>query len=153
MARPVASKTRTLWTCRVCGRAFAKQNQWHSCRTVGIADHFRGKEPQLRVLFESLCRALSRTGRLRVDAVQSSINLVSGHHFGAVAVRRDHLRVGFIADHEIRSHRISGVERVGPHRVGHHVSVHSMRDLDAELLGWLSEAQAMQARSGKGRAG
>ena len=145
--------TRTLWTCRVCGREFAKQNQWHSCRAVSIADHFRGKDPQLRMLFESLRRALSRTGPLRVDAVQSSINLVSGHHFGGVAVRRDHLRVGFIADHEIRSERISGVEKVGPHRVGHHVSVHSIKDLDDELLGWLVGAQAMQARLGRGRAG
>jgi hypothetical protein len=88
-----------------------------------------------------------------VDAVPSSINLVSRHHFGAVAVRRDHLRVGFIAGHEVRSRRVSGVERVGPHRVGHHVSVHSMKDLDMELLGWLSEAQAMQGHSRKASIG
>ena len=153
MARPDGRKTRKLWTCRVCGREFAKQNQWHSCRAVAIADHFRGREPYLRTLFESLCRALSRTGPLRVDAVQSNINLVSGHHFGGVAVRRDHLRVGFLADHEIRSARISRVEKVGPRRVAHHVSVYAIKELDGELLGWLSEAQAMQAHSGKGRAG
>ena len=149
MARPVTRKTRTLWPCRVCGREFAKQNQWHSCRVFSIADHFRGRDPQLRVLFDSLCRALLRTGPLRVDAVQSSINLVSRHHFAGVAVRRDHLRVGFLADHEIRSDRIARVESVGPHRVSHHVSVHTIKDLDGELLGWLSEAQAMQARLGR----
>jgi hypothetical protein len=101
------------------------------------------------MLFNTLCRRLSRTGPLRVDAVKSSINLVSGHHFGGVAVRRDHLRVGFLADHEIRSDRLSAVEKVGPHRVGHHVSVYSSKDLDDELLGWLAEAQAMQAHVGR----
>lgn len=150
MVRPVARKTRTLWACRICGRKFAKQNQSHSCRALSIADHFRGRDPQLRTLFESLCRALSLTGPLRVDAVPSSINLISGHHFGAVVVRRDHLRVGFLADHAIRSDRISGIEKVGPHRVGHHVSVRSVQDLDRQLLGWLSAAQAMQAHSGQG---
>jgi hypothetical protein len=120
---------------------------------LSVADHFRGKAPQLRRLFESLRRSLSRTGPLRLDAVRSSINLVSGHHFGGVAVRRDHLRVGFLADHEIKSARISRVERVGPRRVAHHVSVYSTNDLDDELLGWLADAQAMQARSEADRAG
>jgi hypothetical protein len=36
-------------------------------------------------------------------------------------------------------------EQVGPHRVSHHVLVRSMSDVDAQLLGWLADAQAMQA--------
>ena len=135
------------WTCPLCGRRFAKPRQAHSCRVRRIDDHFRGKNPDLRRLFDALRRALERTGPLRVDAVESTINLVSKHHFGGIAVRRDYLRVGFIADHEIRNGRILRADRVGAHRVSHHVLVRSMGDLDAQLLGWLAEAQAMQARS------
>jgi hypothetical protein len=80
-----------------------------------------------------------------VDAVESTINLVSNHHFGGIAVRREHLRVGFIASHEIRDERISRAQRVGPRRVSHHVLVRSVDDVDARLIGWLADAQAMQA--------
>jgi hypothetical protein len=38
------------------------------------------------------------------------------------------------------------VRRVGPRRVGHEVILRSAEELDAELLGWLAEAQALQAR-------
>jgi len=55
------------------------------------------------------------------------------------------LRVGFILDREIRDARISRTERVGPGRISHHVVVRSVGDLDAQLLGWLAEEQAMQA--------
>ena len=146
MTKPANPRAKQLWTCPLCGRRFAKQNQAHSCSVQRIDDHFRGKHPKLRSLFDALRRALERSGPLRVDAVESTINLVSKHHFGGIAVRREYLRVGFILDHEIRDRRICRAERVGPHRVSHHVLVSSLSDLDAQLLGWLSEAQAMQAR-------
>jgi hypothetical protein len=85
-------------------------------------------------------------GPLRVDGVNSGINLASEHHFGGVMVRKDHLRVGFLADHQILSKRLFAIQRVGPHRVEYHVAVSSPADVDAELLGWLAEAQALQAR-------
>jgi len=86
-----------------------------------------------------------------VDAVKSSINLISTHHFGGVAVRRDHLRVGFILDHAIDAGRITRVEQFGPHRFGHHIELRSPADLDAEVLAWLAEAQALQRRPQPGR--
>lgn len=134
-----------LWTCPLCGRRFAKPKQAHSGRVRTIDDQFRGKDPKLRSLFDALRRSLERSGPLRVDAVESTINLVSKHHFGGIAVRRKYLRVGFIADHEIHDERISRAERVGLHRVSHHVTVRSLDDVDAQLLGWLADAQAMQA--------
>ena len=153
MVARACARTPPLWTCPVCGRRFAKSKQAHSCRLHSLDQHFRGKDPKLRSIFESLCRALERTGPLRLDAVESTINLISRHHFGGIAVRRDYLRVGFIADHEIRDSRISRHERVGSRRVSHHVLVRSTQDLDAQLLRWLAEAQAMQARPAKQRAG
>jgi hypothetical protein len=128
----------------VCGRRFARPKQAHSCRAHGLDEHFRGKEPKLRSIFDALREALERSGPLRVDAVKSTINLISVHHFGGVAVRRDYLRVGFVADHEIRDKRISRVERIGSRRFIHHVVIRSRQELDRQLLGWLAEAQAMQ---------
>jgi hypothetical protein len=100
----------------------------------------------LRKLFQSLRNALARTGPLRVDAVKSNIRLISGHAFGGVQVRGDHLRVGFLADHEIASPRVFGSERLGPRLLAYHVAVRSAKDVDAKLLGWLAEAQALRTR-------
>jgi len=149
MGNPSRSRLRQLWTCPRCGRQFARPKQAHSCRVRTADEHFRGKNPELRPLLEALLRALRRSGPLRVDAVGSSINLVSGYHFAGIAVRRDYLRVGFILNHRLEDPRILRSERLGPHRIHHQVCVRSRADLDARLLGWLAQAQAMQARRGK----
>jgi hypothetical protein len=120
-------------------------------RTVAV--HFQGKDLGLRPMFDKLCQALERTGPLRVDAAKTSIHLVSRHHFGGVVVRKDSLRVGFLSDRELRSKRLTGEERLGPHRFAYHVAVRSIADVDDELVAWLASAQALQAGMGKGRAG
>ena len=75
MVRSSGQKGRSLWSCPVCGRRFVEANQAHSCRVHEFDDHFRGRDPRLRSIFESLRRSLERTGPLRLDAVESTINL------------------------------------------------------------------------------
>jgi hypothetical protein len=60
-------------------------------------------------------------------------------------VRRDHLRVGFLARTTIRSARIVRHEPLGPNRVGHSVRITSRADIDDELMRWLSDAQDLQS--------
>ena len=135
-----------LWMCRRCQRRFAKRNQWHSCRAQPVEDHFKGKPPVLRRIYRALVAALRKFGPLRVDAVQTSINLVSTHHFGGLAVRRDHLRLGFLSDRSIADPRIVHREVLGPKRVGHSVRLRAVRDIDALLLRWLRRAYTLRAR-------
>ena len=133
------------WTCPTCERRFARAKQWHSCKPQSIDSHFRGKDPTLKKLFDLLIGKLQKNGPLRVDAVKTSINLISRHHFGGVNVRRDYLRVGFLAREEIKSPRVVHKQVVGPNRIGHSVVVRSASDIDAELIGWLSAAQALES--------
>jgi hypothetical protein len=118
--------------------------------TRSIDDHFYGKNPRLRLLFQTLLKHLKRSGPLRIDAVKSTINLISLHHFGAVSVRHDFLRVGFILDRRIQDARVSHTEQVGT-RFGHHVLVRSLNDIDARLRAWLAEAQSLQSGNRKRR--
>lgn len=133
------------WVCPRCGRRFARANQWHSCAPRTIASHFAGTDPTLRQVFDHLMRELGKTGPLRVDAVKTSINLISRRHFGGIVVRRGYLRLGFLARQPIASARIVRREKIGPNRVGHTVVVRCMEDVDAELLRWLSAAQRLQS--------
>jgi hypothetical protein len=92
-----------------------------------------------------LIRKLQKTGPLRIDAVKTSINLISRHHVGGISVRRGYLRLGFLARKPIARARIVHREILGPNRVGHVVVVSSKKDVDAELLEWLSDAQRVQS--------
>jgi len=98
-------------------------------------------------MYRRLLAALRSFGPLRVDAVQTSINLVSTHHFGGVTVRRDYLRVGFLSDHVITDHRIVRHLVLGPKRVGHTVVLRSPNDIDRQLLGWLRRAYNLHKRN------
>jgi hypothetical protein len=83
-------------------------------------------------------------GPLRVDAVPSSINLASRHHFGGVQVRRDHLRVGFLIDSPIDDARIVRRQAVGPRRFLHSVVLRSPQDLTPRVVKWLRSSQQLQ---------
>ena len=137
---------RALWKCRRCGRVFAKCKQWHSCEVRSIQSHFRGKDPGLQRIWRRLVTALRGFGPVRFDAVQSSINFVSTHHFGGLAVRRDYLRLGFIVDHAIHDPRILRRTRVGPHRVQHRVALRTPEDVDGQLKDWLNRAYTIETR-------
>ena len=142
---------KTLWRCPVCGRDFARQRQTHSCRAVPIDRHFQGKAPWLRELFNHLCAQLARFGPLRIDAVQTGINLIPKHHMGGVRVLRKGLRVGFLMDRRVESPRVTRWEEIGPRAHYHSVHLASPRELDHELLSWLREAY--QRAAGTGAAG
>lgn len=133
------------WVCPSCGRRFAKTNQWHSCEARDIETHFRGKSPELKSLFETLIQELKKRGPIHIDAVKTSINLISKHHFGGITVRHGYLRVGFLARKLIPSSRIVRTLPLGANRVAHAVIVRTRSDIDEELLEWLAEAQAMQS--------
>ena len=133
------------WICPTCHRRFARAKQWHSCKPQPVDFHFVDRDPALRRLFDFLIRKLEKTGPLRIDAVKSSINLISRHHFGGITVRRGYLRLGFLARKRIHSGRILHHESLGPNRVGHAMVISGKKDIDAELLRWLSEAQHLQS--------
>ena len=143
--RTAPSRTKAFWTCPVCKRKFAKRRQWHSCLAQDFEVHFRGKNPNLRKLYDLLIRRLRESGPLRVDAVKTSINLISRHHFGGIGVRSNYLRVGFLAEEPIHHPRIVHSQRLGPNRVGQSVILRSADDIDDTLLVWLRNAQTLQS--------
>ena len=114
--------------------------------TRTVDHHFRNKPPQLRQTYEALIARLRQLGPLRVDVVNSSINLVSKFHFGGVSVRQDYLRVGFLSDRVIENQRIVRTEKLGPGMVAHSVIIRSSGDVDDDLMVWLKKAYMRQSR-------
>ena len=141
---PVKPRRGQLWKCPECGREFRRAKQWHSCAAKGLAEHFRGRDPHLRGVFDMLVSKLRKLGPVKVDPVKTSINLTAGRHFAGVTVRGTFLRVGFFAPKRIVDPRIVHVERVGPNLFGHSVVVESIADVDGQLLAWLADAYSMR---------
>ena len=134
------SSAAPLWECPTCRRRFRKTRQWHSCEAKRLEEHFRGRDPELRGIFDDLVRRLRKVGPVKVDPVKTSINLTARHHFGAVTVRGTFLRLGFLSDHRIEDQRIVHIERLGPAKFGHSVVVESVADVDDVVMDWLAAA-------------
>ena len=134
-----------LWRCPNCGRDFVKRNQAHSCKRQSIESHFEFRDSRLSDVFELLLSRLRELGPLRIDAVESSINLISRYHFGGVKVQKDHLTIGFLSSRMISDKRIHRVEKVAPQKFVHFVKVRAANDIDNKLITWLAKAYHLQA--------
>ena len=135
-----SSSGEPLWKCPDCGRRFAKARQWHSCEIKGLEEHFRGRDPELRGLFDELVRRLRVFGPVGIDPVKTSINLTARDHFGSVMFRGNFLRLEFLSEKRIADARIVHVERRGPETFGHSVVLESVADLDDAVMDWLAAA-------------
>ena len=133
------------WACPNCRRVFSKARQWHSCEVKRLDEHFRGRDPELREIFDELVARLRKLGPVKVDPVKTSINLTARYHLGAVTVRGTFLRLGFLSDRRIQDDRIVHFERLGPAKFGHSVVIESIEDLDDVVMGWLASAYRLNS--------
>jgi len=131
---------RTTWECPKCGRRFKNKNQWHSCVTVSVDDHFEGRPERLRAIFDMLLRKVSKLDDVRVDAVKTGINLARGSHFAMLNVRKDWINLEFVVKRELESPRFQRAFRIYEDNFGYRVRLREPGDIDDELLGWLALA-------------
>ena len=129
-----------MWTCPECGRQFRNKNQWHSCVTISVDDHFEDRPERLRDTFDKLLGELRRLGEIRVDAVKMGINLARRSHFAMVFVKRDWINLEFTVKRKLESPRFERAFRIYEDNFGYRVRLREPGDVDGELLGWLKMA-------------
>lgn len=108
--------------------------------TYQVDDHFTGRDPSVRVLYDGLLKMLRTFGPIIEEAKKTSIHLVRVSALAGVETRKDSILLNIKADHKINSPRVVRLEQVSAHRFHHRVRLASLSDLDAELEGWLREA-------------
>jgi Domain of unknown function (DUF5655) len=126
-------------------RALTGKGSPREAEIKGLEEHFRGRDPELRELFDELVRRLRKLGPIGIDPVKTSINLTARHNFGAVTVRGNFLRVEFLSEKRIADARIVHVERLGPEKLAHSVVLETIEDLDDFLMGWLASAYRLRS--------
>jgi hypothetical protein len=129
-----------MWRCHKCGRTFANQNQLHACGRFTMAQHFKGKPPHLRKLFDAFLAIVRTSGPVRVHPVKTRIAFIARMTFASATPMRDRLRAHLILSRRVNSPRFHKIERYTPRCYGHYFHIHSMDELDLELRNLLAEA-------------
>jgi hypothetical protein len=128
------------WRCPVCGRAFARRNQPHSCKRVPLDAHF-GRGGVSRSLFAALLAAVeANVGPCDVVSLPCCIHLAATDDFLAVLPKRDRLEIRFTLHRHIRSPRVLACAQISRNAHKHRVDVSTVEDIDVELLAWVREA-------------
>jgi hypothetical protein len=134
-----------LWRCPVCGQTFTGRNMPHSCQVVSVEQHFEGRPPALRAVFDAFVAAAQTNGPLTVNATKSRITLQVRMRFAGVEPRRDHLRTHVILTRQIDHPRLT-VEHLEPRYYVHRLRLTEPADVDDQLAAWLAEAYAVGAQ-------
>ena len=131
----------SLWRCPRCGRTFANRNQTHTCAPPGrLADHYRGKDPEVIATFRMLVRAARRNGRVTVLPEKTRIAFHSRMSFAAFTLREHWVDGHVVLGRRRDSARFRSVQVFSPGNVLHTFRLTRPQDVDDEVADWLREA-------------
>ena len=108
--------------------------------SYSVDDHFVGKDPSVRKLYDRLISLLRKLGPIQEEARKTSIHLVNVSALAGVEVRKDYMLLNIKSDHKIRNPRTEKTEQISAKRFHHKVKVSSLGDLDNDLQAWLRGA-------------
>lgn len=132
-----------MWRCDACGREFANLHQSHACGTYDLQSNFSKSSPEIRTIFNAVCRALKAIGPVRVLPQKTRIAFQVRMSFAQVTPRRNWLDGHVVLARVRRSRRFRRVEVFSPRNVVHHFRLTSVDDVDDEFRSWLAEAYAV----------
>lgn len=129
-----------MWRCPRCGRRFANRNQWHSCTQLTIREHLRGKNPEVVALYKRFEAIVRRCGPVTLAAVKTRIGFKARMTFAAVVLKQRWLDAHVCLARRRKHPRFTRIESFSPRNHVHQFRIHSLKELDKEVLGWLREA-------------
>src|SRR5258705_9256016 len=133
-----------LWRCPRCARKFANRNQTHSCGNVNTLDeHFRGKSPVARELFDALLKLFQSCGPVVVLPEKTRIAFQVRMSFAQVSVRKSYLVGHLVLARPIEDRRFFKVQTYSPRNHTHHFRLTSIDQLDKGFAKFASEAYAV----------
>jgi hypothetical protein len=133
---------RRLWSCPRCGHKFVTPNIWHSCAVHTLDEHFAGRPPELRRVFERYVGLAESCGPVTVYAQKSRIVIQDRVRFASVVVRRRWLDAALWLKRRAEHHRLIRVEDLGRSNFIHHFRLEHVEEVDPALGALMREAYA-----------
>lgn len=112
----------------------------HSCGRWSIDEHFAGKSPAVRELFDALTTFVAQAGPSTCYAEKTRIVFQTRGRFMAVMPRREWLACHLWLKRRLTSPRYHRIESLADRDFVHHFRLRTPADLDAELLEHVRES-------------
>lgn len=136
-------RDRPMWRCPKCRRQFANRNQSHACGSHTLAQHFRGKPPAIRELFDAIEAAVRRCGPVTVLPEKSRIAFQVRMSFAQVTPKQGWLDGHVVLARRFEHPRFRKIDTISRRNHVHHFRITSLDEIDGEVEEWLREAYAV----------
>ena len=110
-----------------------------------IEQHFAGRAPAVRAIYDAVLRAAKAFGPVVEDPKKTSIHLVRRTAFAGVATRRSSLILTVKSTTDIPSPRVARREQASASRWHLEIRLEEPAQVDRELTAWLRAAYAISA--------
>ena len=140
-----------MWHCEKCGRDFANRNQVHSCGRYLLDDHFAGKPPAIRALFDEVVKAVESVGLVRILPEKTRIAFQVRMSLAQVTPRRDWLDGHVVLARRYEHPRFRSIQTISPRNHVHAFRLSDQCDIDGEFRRWLAEAYLVGEQRHLGR--
>ena len=131
---------RPLWRCPKCGHRFVTKSLWHSCGRYRLRDHFRGKAPGLRSVFQAWLAAARAAGPVTTYAQKTRIVIQVRVRFAGAVVYKEWLDATLWLKREATHPRLHRVENFGRLGYGLHFRLDRPAQVDTALRALVREA-------------
>lgn len=129
-----------LWRCQECGRSFANRNQSHACGRHELQDHFEGKSPEIRALFDAVVALIRSIGPVRVLPEKTRIAFQVRMSFAQVTPRQRWLDGHVVLARRLEHPRFRKIQTFSPRNHLHAFRLINLGEVDAEFRAWMEEA-------------
>jgi hypothetical protein len=130
----------SLWRCQKCRREFPNRNQSHACGRSRLADHFQGKPPQIRALFDAVVAARRSIGPARILPEKTRIAFQVRMSFAQVTPQQKWLDGHVVLARRLEHPRFRRIETFSPRNHMHVFRLSEPGEIDGDFRAWLAEA-------------
>lgn len=104
---------------------------------ASVEQHFEGRHPVVRAIYDRLLAAARRLGEVEEDPKQTSIHWNRVSAFAGVATRKEGLILTLKSTQDMKSPRIRKHEKASARRWYLYIPLAAPSDVDAELKAWM----------------
>jgi hypothetical protein len=126
---------------------------WHSCSNYNLNDHFEGKDPQVRQVFEKLLSLVQQCGPVAVIPQKSRIAIQARVRFAGGVARKNWFDAGLWLTRRAEHPCLRRVETFGPKSFRLHFRLTRPEDLDEEFAALVRDSYAVGCQEHLNRAG
>jgi hypothetical protein len=118
-------------------------NLWHSCSRHSLDEHFKGKDPLMRQLFDRYLALVRKCGPVTVYAQKTRIIFQVRVRFAGAVIKKNWIEGGVWLKRRVEHPRFFRIESPTPRDHIHRFRLTKLKEIDDELAEFIREAYAV----------